>query len=179
MLIPSFDIKRDQFFGPAHARVELIQYGDYQCLHCGDTASVIHQLHSIMGDDLNIVFRHFPLHNLHPFALDAAVAAEAAGLQGKFWQMHFKILENQFYLNRSSFDWFAQDLKLDMVHFGVHKKSRHLFKKIAADLESGVHNGVNSTPTYFINGRRYNGFNDFPSLFRVCRVAAGYYKTIF
>ena len=178
MLRPTFDAERDHYLGDLNAPVELVQYGGYQCRHCGDVLPVLRQLKESLGDDLKIVFRHFPLPNLHHLSLDAAVAAESAGIQGKFWQMHFKILENQFYMTRASFDGFAEEIRLDMSLFGLHRRNRNLFKKISSDFESGIHSGVNGTPTFFINGRRYNGFDDFEGLYKVCRFAAGYYKMI-
>jgi protein-disulfide isomerase len=178
MLTPSFDLNRDHFFGNIHAPLELMQYGGYQCSHCGDVLPVIRQLQESLGEDLRFVFRHFPLSNLHHLALDAAVAAEASGLQGKFWSMHYKILENQLYLNRASLNVFAEELGMDMSLFGLHRRNRHLFKKITNDFESGIHSGVNGTPTFFINGLRYNGFDDFQSLYKVCRFATGYYKMV-
>ena len=164
--------------GHSDAPVELVQYGGYQCRHCGDVLPVVRQLQQTMGSDLKYVFRHFPLPNLHDFALETAVAAEAAGMQGKFWAMHYKILENQIYLNRASLNRFAEEIKLDMRLFELHRKNRFLFKKITNDFESGIRSGVNSTPTFFINGLRYNGFDDFQSLSNVCRFAAGYYKMV-
>jgi protein-disulfide isomerase len=178
MLTPSFDLSRDHFLGDSEASVELIQYGGYQCRHCGDVLAVIRQLQQALGEDLKFVFRHFPMPNLHNLALETAVAAEAAGMQGKFWAMHYKILENQIYLNRASLSLFAEEIKLDLGLFELHRKNRHLFKKITNDFESGIHSHVNGTPTFFINGLRYNGFDDFQSLYKVCRFAAGYYKMV-
>jgi protein-disulfide isomerase len=99
-------------------------------------------------------------------------------MQGKFWAMHYKILENQIYLSRASLSLFAEEIKLDLGLFELHRKNRHLFKKITNDFESGIHSHVNGTPTFFINGLRYNGFDDFQSLYKVCRFAAGYYKMV-
>jgi protein-disulfide isomerase len=178
MLRPTFDAERDHYLGDSNAPVELVQYGGYECRHCGDVLPVLRQLKESLGDDMKIVFRHFPLPNLHPLALDAAVAAEAAGVQGKFWLMHNRIMENQLYLNRASLNAFAEEIKLDMALFGLHQKNRHLFKKITNDFEGGIHSGVNGTPTFFINGLRYNGFDDFQSLYKVCRFSAGYYKMV-
>src|SRR5712672_1524188 len=113
MLKPLFNSGRDHYWGDLNAPVELMQYGGYQCRHSGDVWPVVKQLKEFLGDDLRYVFRHFPMPNLHPLALEAAVSAEAAGMQGRFWAMHIKILDNQFYLNRASLNVFAEELKLD------------------------------------------------------------------
>ena len=176
MLTLPFDVNRDHYWGDLHASTELIQYGGYQCSHCGDIWPIVKQLKESMGSDLRYVFRHFPLTNLHPLAMESAVAAEAAGLQGKFWLMHNKIMENQIYLNRASLNVFAEEIGLDMNVFIRDCRNRQLFKKIKNDLESGLNSGVDGTPTFFVNGRMYSGFNDFPDLLKVCRFASDYYK---
>jgi protein-disulfide isomerase len=176
MLKLSFDSNRDHFWGDLNAPIELIEYGGYQCRHSGDVWQVVTQLKDTFGKELKYVYRHFPLPNLHNLALETALAAEAAGVQGKFWVMHNKIMENQLHLNRASLNLFANEIGLDMGEFIRHSKSRHLYKKIKNDLESGIHSGVNGTPTFFINGLMYNGFNDFNSLYRVCKFATDFYK---
>jgi protein-disulfide isomerase len=178
MLRPLFDIKRDHYSGIPEAPVELVQYGGYQCRHCGDVLPVIRQLQETMGVNLIYIFRHFPLPNLHHLALDTAAAAEAAGLQGKFWAMHNMILENQLYLNRASLSFFADEIDLDMALYNKHLNSRQLYDRIISDFESGIHSGVNGTPTFFVNGLRYNGFDDFNGLYKVCRYASNYYKMV-
>jgi protein-disulfide isomerase len=114
------------------------------------------------------------LPNLHHLALEAAVAAEAAGLQGNFWAMHTKIMDNQFHLNRASLNSFAEEIGLDMGEFISNFKNRHLLRKITSDFESGIHSGVIGTPAFFINGLMYNGFDDFNSLYKVCSLAANF-----
>jgi protein-disulfide isomerase len=172
MLKPSFSSSRDHYWGDLDAPVELLQYGGYQCRHSGDVWPVVTQLKEFFGNDLRFVFRHFPMPNLHHMSLEAAVVAEAAGQQGRFWEMHKKIMDNQFYLNRASLKIFADEIGLDMVEFNSSCKSRHLFRKITSDLESGIHSGVNGTPTFFINGLMYNGFDDFNNLYKICRFVA-------
>ena len=176
MLTLPFDANRDHYWGDLNASIELIQYGGYQCSHSGDIWPVIKQLKESLDSDLRFVFRHFPLPNLHPLAIESAVAAEAAGLQGQFWQMHNKIMENQLHLNRASLNLLAEEIGLDMNVFVRDGRNRQLFKKIKNDFESGINSGVAGTPTFFVNGLMYNGFNDFPDLLKVCRFAAGYYK---
>ena len=103
MLKMPFCIERDNFFGDAAAPIELVQYGDFQCQHSGSVYTAVKLLQEYLGAELKFIFRHFPLPSLHPLALEAAVASEAAAMQGKFWQMHDMIFEQQKYLVRSSF----------------------------------------------------------------------------
>jgi protein-disulfide isomerase len=130
---------------------------------------VVKQL--LVSSDLNIkfVFRNFPFASLHPLAIEAALVAEAAGLQGYFWEMHEMILKNQKYLNRSSFNRFAEEIGIDIVSFDLDCQRKQLFQKVSSDFESGIRSGVSSTPTFFVNGLRYNGFDDYQSLYRICK----------
>jgi protein-disulfide isomerase len=174
MLTPLFNKTTDHYKGHIMAPIEFVQYGDFQCEHCTNVYAVVKQLQQTMGDAVLFVYRHFPLANLHPLAIDAAMAAEAAGVQGKFWAMHDIITENQKYLTRASFHYFAEELELDMNAFGNNQKNKRLYQKIINDLDAGLHNGVDCTPTFFINGMRYNGFDDYQSLYKVFRFASRY-----
>ena len=164
----------DHFYGLMEAPVQLIQYGDFLCEHCADVYPAIKLLQEKMGNDIIYIFRHYPLHTIHPLALEAAIASEAAALQGKFWYMHDMIFENQKHLLRSSFSGFAEMINLDMKTFEDSRGHKQLFHKVINDFEKGAQFGVNSTPTFFINGQRYNGFDDFESLYRTCSYAANY-----
>lgn len=121
-----------------------------------------------MAQKIRFVFRNCPFPDVHPLALDMAIAAEAAGLQGKFWEMHTMIYENQRNLNLSSVNCFAGEIGLNMNLFTLSMGSRKLFKKITEDMESGIRSGVKGTPAFFINRLRYNGFNDFRGLLKSC-----------
>lgn len=169
MLIPKFNYQRDNYTGSLDAPLELIEYGDYQCEYCAASMLVVRQL--LESPELNIkfVFRNFPFASLHPLAIEAAVVAEAAGLQGCFWEMHDMILKNQKYLNLSSFSRFAEEIGMDIVSFDLDRQRKQLFQKVSSDFESGMRSGVSSTPTFFVNGLRYNGFDDFHSLYRICK----------
>ena len=171
MLNLPFNISRDNFKGALIAPLELVQYGDFQCEFCGDVYTSIKLLQHHLGDKLKVVFRHFPLLTLHRFALDAAVASEAAALQGKFWEMHDLIFENQKYLIKSSFSRFAEKIELDMNLLENSREYKKLIHKVINDFESGVKSGVDCTPTFFINGHRYSGFEDFESLYKTCKYA--------
>jgi protein-disulfide isomerase len=168
MLKPLLDINADHFFGYKYAPIELVMYGDFQCEYCALVYSEIKLLQQIMGNQLKYAFRHYPLPNLHPLALDAAVATEMAALQGKFWQMHDIIFENQKYLCRASLSRFAEEIEMDMFMFIDNREHQKLHGKVIADFESGVRSGVNATPTFFINGLRYKGMSDFDELYKAC-----------
>ncbi len=165
MLHPNFRTDYDHFQGSPLCAIELIQYGDFQCEHCGEVYPVIKWLMDSFGDLLKFVYRHYPIPTRHPFSLQAAVAAEAAALQGKFWYMHDIIYENQKYLTCNSFSEFASEIDLDTHAFEDCQEHRKLFRKVISDFEGGVKSGVDSTPTFFINGARYNGFDDFENLY--------------
>jgi protein-disulfide isomerase len=110
-----------------------------------------------MGDNMRFVFRNFPLTASHPHAEGAAEAAEAAGAQGKFWEMHDTLYENQDTLDRAHLHKFAGEIGLDMERFKQDLDSRKHEERVHKDFMGGVRSGVNGTPTFFINGARYNG----------------------
>jgi protein-disulfide isomerase len=165
MLHPNFRTDYDHFQGSPIAPMELIEYADFQCNHCGEVYVTIKKLQDCFGDLLRFVYRHFPIPDRHPLSIPAAVAAEAAALQGKFWHMHDMIYENQQYLTRASFSCFANDLQLDIVAFDDCREQRKLVRKVFSDFEGGLKSGVASTPILFINGTRFEGFTDFDTLY--------------
>lgn len=164
--------ERDHIRGPENARVQLIEYGDYQCPYCGAAHPIVKAVLEEMGDDLQFVFRHFPLVTIHPLAEPAAEAAEAAGAQGKFWDMHDMIYENQDQLDAAALMAFAAALGLDLERFTDELRRRVHVRKVQEDFVSGVRSGVRGTPTFFINGRRHDGSWDLPTLWGVLRDAA-------
>jgi protein-disulfide isomerase len=165
MLHSNFRTDYDHYQGCPLAPIELIQYGDFQCEHCAEVYPVIKWLLDSFGDLLKFVYRHYPIPIRHPLSLQAAVATEAAALQGKFWHMHDIIYENQKFLTRISFSELATEVDLDTRVFEDWREHRKLFRKVISDFESGVKSGVDGTPTFFINGLRYDGFNDFQNLY--------------
>lgn len=169
MLQPALTPARDHIAGDEFAPIELVQYGDLQCPHCADIYPFIKQLQEVMGDHLKYAFRHHPLPQLHPLALDAAIACEMAGLQDRFWHMHDMIFENQQRLCRTSFLNFAREIDIDTDLFTNTQDHRKMSRKVISDFESGIRSGVNTTPAFFINGLRYNGTNDFNGLLMACR----------
>lgn len=148
----------DHTHGPADAPVTVVQYGDYECPYCGRAYPVIKAVQEKMGARLLFVFRNFPLKQMHPHAMRAAEAAEAAGAQGQFWEMHDFLYEHQDALEDDDLRRYAKDLGLDTTEFERSVFEEHLHsQQIKKDFKSGIHSGVNGTPTFFINGIRYDG----------------------
>lgn len=147
----------DHSQGSNNAAVTLVEYGDYQCGDCGDAYVQIKDAQDALGDDLRVVFRNFPLAESHPHATAAAQAAEAAARQNKFWEMHDVLLENQQALSSHDLMDYAKQVGLDLEQFKQDLKSGAVSDKVDADFESGARSGVNGTPSFFINGEKYDG----------------------
>jgi protein-disulfide isomerase len=148
---------QDHVQGNPDAPIELVEYGDFECPFCGQAYDSVKAVQAALGDDLRFVFRNFPLAQAHPHALAAAQAAEAAGLQGRFWEMHDVLFEHQDMLDEANLLRFAAALGLDMERFARDFASPEVAAKIRADFLSGARSGVNGTPTFFVNGERYDG----------------------
>jgi protein-disulfide isomerase len=142
----------------------LVEYGDYQCPYCGAAYPVVKRLQAALGKQMRFVFRNFPLTQAHPYALVAAEAAESAALQGKFWEMHDVIYENQNLLEPAVLLVWARELGLDLEKFEAAVGDASVAKRIKEDRTSGIHSGVNGTPSFFINGKRHNQAPDYDSL---------------
>lgn len=147
----------DHMDGNMNSALELVEYGDYECPYCGRAYPIIKSIQQKLGADLKFVFRNFPLSKSHPHAFTAAVATEAAGQQGKFWEMHDILFENQRSLEDESIIRFAQFIGLDMKRFAHDIQQKAHVDKVQNDFESGMRSGVNRTPTFFINGNKYDG----------------------
>jgi protein-disulfide isomerase len=143
--------------GNPDAPIQLVEYGDYECPFCGQAYWSVKALQEALGDNILFVFRNFPLAQAHPHALSAAQAAEAAGLQGRFWEMHDVLFEHQDMLDEANLFRFAEALGLEMDRFARDFASPEVAEKIRADFLSGARSGVNGTPTFFVNGERYDG----------------------
>lgn len=155
---------RDHAQGSPNAPVTLLEYGDYQCPYCGEAHPIVKRIQREFGERLRFAFRNFPLTNVHEYAESAAEAAEAAGAQNKFWQMHDYLFEHQDALAPPLLVAAAEQLALDVARF-TDEISRHLYaERIREDFLSGVRAGVNGTPTFFINGVRHDGSFDFETL---------------
>jgi protein-disulfide isomerase len=162
----------DHLLGPATAPVTLVEYGDYECPYCGAAYPITKELHRMLGDELRFAYRHFPLSQIHPHAHTAALAAEAAGAQGRFWEMHELLYANQRRLDPEDLLLYAQSLGLDLDRFARDLEQATYEPKVRADFLSGVRSGVNGTPTFFVNGIRHNGSWELPSLLEAIREAA-------
>jgi protein-disulfide isomerase len=156
--------ERDHIQGSAHAPVTLVEYGDYECPFCGEAYLVVKALQKHFKHQLRLVFRNFPLSQAHPHAAHAAQAAEAAGAQGKFWEMHDQLYENQQALEDEDLAGYAEDLGLDLALFLRQMADPHIAARVREDFLGGVRSGVNGTPTFFINGVRYDGSYDFAAM---------------
>ncbi|HEX4373109.1 MAG TPA: DsbA family protein [Puia sp.] len=148
---------KDHYEGSENAPVELVEYGDYQCPHCGHAYPIIKSIQKKLGSKLKFVFRNFPLAEAHPDATHAAIAAETASAQNKFWEMHDIIFENQQRLDDTHLVRYAEKIGLDIKKFETDFEKPEFTEKVESDFESGIHSGVNGTPSFFINGQKYNG----------------------
>ncbi|MGI8712512.1 MAG: Na+/H+ antiporter NhaA [Solirubrobacteraceae bacterium] len=164
------DPERDHLRGPDDASVTLLEYGDLECPFCGRAETVIRELLSDFGD-LRYVWRHLPLNDVHPHAQMAAEASEAAGAQGRFWEMHDTMLTHQGELTLKDILGYAQALELDMERFKGALRKRKGSGRIAEDVESADLSGVSGTPTFFINGHRHQDAYDIDTLSKAVRLA--------
>jgi protein-disulfide isomerase len=146
----------DHAQGAADAKVTLVEYGDYQCPYCGAAYHIIKAVQNRLGTRMRFVFRNFPLNQAHPYAELAAEAAEAAGAQGKFWEMHDALYENQAQLGPPLIETLVKRLKLDARQFETDMETRKFQARVKHDFVGGVRSGVNGTPGLFINGERYD-----------------------
>lgn len=160
---------RDHAWGHPDAPITLVEYGDYECPHCGAAHPVVKRLLSDLGSQVRFVFRNFPLTQIHPHAERAAEAAELGGDYGQFWAMHDLILENQLDLQLSTLLNHARSVGIDAEEFGLRLAQKEKLSRIKDDFMSGVQSGVNGTPTFFINGRRHSGGHDYDSLHAAMR----------
>jgi protein-disulfide isomerase len=154
--------EHDHAAGRADAPLTLVEYGDYQCPHCAAADLVVHALQSAFGAELRFVFRNFPLTEVHPAAEPAAELAESAALQGKFWEAHHALFawsrENgPESLGLEAFETIALALGLDPQQIEEDVGGHRHLERIRNDFRSGVRSGVNGTPTFFINGHRFDG----------------------
>ena len=156
--------RRDHIRGNPEGEVTLVEYGDFECPYCGQAHPIVTELLQRMGAEIRFVFRHFPLSQMHPHAQLAAEAAEAAAAQGKFWEMHDTLYENQQSLDPQSLVAYAADLDLDVPRFEAELAEHTHQPRVREDFSSGVRSGVNGTPSFFINGRRHDGPWDLESL---------------
>jgi protein-disulfide isomerase len=154
----------DHAHGPEDAPYMLVEYGDYECPDCGRLYVTLRDLRRDSASRLRFVFRHYPLSGIHHHAQQAAEAAEAAGAQGKFWEMHTLLFERQAALHTKDLIHYAGELNLDVERFRNELKNQIYSETVRADFIAGVQNGVNHTPGLFLNSVRYDGNLDRESL---------------
>jgi protein-disulfide isomerase len=154
----------DHLQGPDDAPLTLVLYGDYECPYTRKSLPAVHALQQRLGDRLRFVFRNFPLVTIHPHALRAAEAAESAGAQGQFWVMHEELFRHQRELSDANLHDYARALRLDITRFAQDMATHAHLDRVRADVESGIASGVQGTPTFFINGRRYLGSYELEAL---------------
>jgi protein-disulfide isomerase len=147
--------------GSPDAKVKIIMFSDYQCPYCGRVEPTVEQIRETYGSDVVIYFRDFPLSSLHPYAQKAAEAAECAGEQGKYWEMHDKLFENQGALDVPSLKQYAADLGLDTAAFNSCLDNGDMASEVQNDFNDGQAAGVSGTPTFFINGKMLVGAQPF------------------
>jgi protein-disulfide isomerase len=149
---------RDHVLGPAGAPVTLVEYGDYECPHCARAHPIVGRVRESLGSSLRFVFRHFPLTEVHPHAEHAAEAAESAAERGKFWEMHDSIYRHQANgLDDDDLAGYAAALGLDPDDVRAEIEDEAHVERVRADFMGGVRSGVNGTPTFFVNGVRFDG----------------------
>jgi protein-disulfide isomerase len=164
------DEELDHIRGPEDAPVTLVEYGDFECPYCGQAEPIVRDLLADYGD-VRYVWRHLPLTDVHPHTQMAAEAAEAAGAQGKFWEMHDLLLEHQDALRARDLVRYAEALGLDTERFESDVRTHKWAGRVARDVESAELSGVSGTPTFFVNGRRHEGAYDEASLANAVKAA--------
>ncbi len=157
--------ERDHISGPGDAPVTLLEYGNFECIHCGRAFPVIKQLRTLLGDDLRFVFRHFPTVQTHPHSLRAAEAAEAAHEQGEFWQMHDELFKHQTALDDRNLTHYAKRIGLDVEKFERQMADHVFLRQIQDNYDRSLFDEhVTGTPTLYFNEVRYTGATDLESL---------------
>ena len=142
----------DHILGPSQAAVTVVEYGDFECPNCKQAAPAVKLLLARFTGRVRFVYRHFPLEGVHPHALHAALAAEAAAGQGRFWEMHDLLFENQSHLKLPQLRSYAQQLELDMARYDAEMGGELYLQRVREHIESGERSGVRGTPGFFVNG---------------------------
>jgi protein-disulfide isomerase len=157
MSTPSFTLavpvdRTDHIEGPANAGVTLVEYGDFECPNCAQAYHAVNMLRKHFAGRLRFVFRQYPLREVHPHAELAAEAAEASGAQGKFWQMHALLFENQQHLKLNSLRQYAAKLELDLARFDFELEDHVYLQRVQEHVAGGRDSGIRGTPAFFVNG---------------------------
>ena len=164
--------EKDHSSGPETAPVTLLEYGNFECIHCGGVYPIIKQVRKLLGDNLRFVFRHFPTVHTHPHSLRAAEAAESAAAQQKFWQMHDELFTHQTALEDRDLSHYARRVGLNLERF-THDMTEHSFlQQIESDYQlSRFDEHVTGTPTLYLNDVRYTGPTDLDSFLRAIKLS--------
>jgi protein-disulfide isomerase len=149
--------ERDHIQGPATAAVTLVQYGDFECPYCRAAIPIVEELQRSLGDQLRFVFRHFPLAAVHPHAQHAAEAAEAAAVEGKFFEMHAALFAHQDALDDQNLVQYAVDLGIEPARIRDALGRNTYARRVLEDVENGIASGVRGTPTFYLDDIRYDG----------------------
>jgi protein-disulfide isomerase len=142
----------DHVLGPAHAPVVIVEYGDFECPNCKQAAPAVEILLERFENRIRFAYRHFPLEEVHPHALQAAEAAECAGAQGNFWEMHELLFANQTRLELKHLHGYAEQLGLDMARYTAEMDDHVYLQRIREHIDSGKRSGVRGTPGFFVDG---------------------------
>jgi len=143
----------DHVIGAPHALATVVEYGDFECPNCKQAQPAVKMLLERFAGRVRFVFRHFPLEEVHPHSLAAAQAAECAGGQAKFWEMHDLLFTNQEHLKVTDLHRYAERLGLDMARYTAEMADQVYLPRVREQLQSGLDSGVRATPTFFVNGR--------------------------
>lgn len=165
---PSIDLAKLEAGGHTHgnenAKVSIVEFSDFQCPACGAAYPAVEQAFSQYSDKVKFTYRHFPLSSLHPYAQKAAEASECASEQGKFWEMYDKLFQNQQNLKIGDLKQYAASIGLDSAQFNSCLDAGKYASKVASDYSFALSIGLNSTPTFFINGEKYASAMSFDQL---------------
>jgi predicted DsbA family dithiol-disulfide isomerase len=168
------DFSRDHIAGSPSARLQLVEYADFECPACQAAQRVLTRIRKRVGDELVLVVRHFPIIDAHPTAMIAAEAVEAAASQGRFWEMYRRIYGSRRPPTEESLRGHAVRLRLDVARFDRELRNHMHARRVLEDLETGLQSGVNSTPTFYVNGIRHDDEHTFDALVAALqRVRAG------
>ena len=163
----------DHNLGPSHAPVTIVEYGDFECPNCKQAAPAVKLLLQRFAGRVRLVWRNFPLEEVHPHALQAALAAEVAAGQGKFWPMHDLLFDNQRHLKPQQLRGYAERLELDLVRYDADMADTVYLQRVREDIESGRASGVRATPTFYVNGALHDVSAGLQSLFDVMEAKLG------
>jgi protein-disulfide isomerase len=148
--------ERDHVRGREDSHVTVVKYGDFECTDCRNTHEVLKKSPELFSKGLRFIYRHFPLFQIHPHALIAAEATEAAAAQGKFWEMHDRIFANPNKLEQKHLHHYAREIGLDVERFDEELNNHVYADQIKRDMEKSLIYGVTGTPTFYINETRYD-----------------------